>query len=59
MRKKAGNDFERDFFKLMNNAVFGRLLINFLNILNFKILLLYRENYGIKTQANEDGTSFV
>jgi len=59
MRKKAGNDFERDFFKLMNNAVFGRLLINFLNILNFKILLLCRENYGIKTQTNEDGASVV
>ncbi|KAF0705208.1 Uncharacterized protein FWK35_00030520, partial [Aphis craccivora] len=38
MRKKAANDFEKDFFKLLNNAVFGKIMESMRKIIKMELV---------------------
>ena len=58
IRMEAKNDFEKDFFKLMNYAVFGKTMENLKNYRNIKLVTTDKRRNQLVSEPNYPTTRY-
>ena len=59
LRKEAKNDFGKDFFKLMNNSVFGKTMENVRNHRDIKIVTANKQRNRLASEPNYHTTKYI
>ena len=52
LRKEAKNDYEKDFFELMNNIVFGKTMKNIKKHRDVQLVTVDKERSHLVSEAN-------
>ena len=58
LRQKAKNNFEKDFFKLINNAVFGKTMVNVTKNINIRLVTTESRRNYLVSEPNYYTTKF-